>query len=449
MSKVKTIYFCQSCGHESQKWLGQCPGCNDWNSFAEEIKEATRRTSSFTRPRSEPVALADITLDKDERITTGTPEFDRVLGGGIVPGSMVLVAGDPGIGKSTLLTELAKYQPKASLLYVTGEESVRQVKMRAERLGVTSKKLKLLSETNVESIIHHADNLSPDIIVLDSIQSVFTSQIQSAPGSVSQIRESTSALLQFAKDRNIATLLIGHVTKSGAIAGPRVLEHMVDTVLYLEGDRHAAYRILRAVKNRFGSTNEIGVFSLGHKGMEPVDNASELFLAERNTRSSGSVVVCSMEGTRPLLVEIQALVTETAYGTPQRATTGFETRRLQMLLAVLEKREGIRCGMFDVFVNIAGGVRLIEPAVDLAVLAAIVSSQRDRPVEGRTVVVGEVGLGGELRAVSHLPRRINEAEKLGFNRIVVPKRNLKEVSGSSKIAVTGAETLQDALDYLL
>lgn len=449
MPKTRTTFFCQSCGHESQKWLGKCPSCNDWNSFAEEIKQKARKGAAYTRSGVEPIALSEITIEADDRITTGTLEFDRVLGGGIVPGSITLIAGDPGIGKSTLLTELGKYQKDASILYVTGEESVRQVKMRADRLGVDSVNLRLLAETNIESIIHHADKLSPDIIILDSVQSVFTSQIQSAPGSVSQIRETTSALLQFSKERNIASFLIGHVTKSGTIAGPRVLEHMVDTVLYLEGDRHAAYRILRAVKNRFGSTNEIGVFSLGHRGLEAVDNASELFLAERNTQSSGSVVVCSMEGTRPLLVEIQALVTETAYGTPQRATTGFENRRLQMLLAVLEKREGIRCGMFDVFVNIAGGVRLIEPAVDLAVLAAIVSSQRDRPVEGRTVVAGEVGLGGELRAISHLPRRINEAEKLGFKRIIVPARNLKEVTGDEKIAITGVETLQDALEILL
>ncbi|NND72168.1 MAG: DNA repair protein RadA [Rhodothermales bacterium] len=449
MPKVKTVYFCQSCGHESQKWLGQCPSCGDWNSYLEEFKAPTTRQPVTPRQSaSAPVALRDVSLDSETRISTGTPEFDRVLGGGIVPGSMVLVAGDPGIGKSTLLTELAKYQPDRTILYVTGEESVRQVKMRAERIHVAGDNLTLLSETSTEAIIRAADKLNPDIVILDSIQSVFIGQVQSAPGSVSQIRESTSALLQFAKDRNIATFLIGHVTKTGSIAGPRVLEHMVDTVLYLEGDRHAAYRILRAVKNRFGSTNEIGVFTLGQDGLRPVDNASELFLSERNESSSGSVVVCSMEGTRPLLVEIQALVADTAYGTPQRATTGFDGRRLQMLLAVLEKREGIRCGAFDIFVNVAGGVRLVEPAVDLGVISAIVSSLRDKPVGGRTVVSGEVGLGGELRAVSHVTRRVNEAENLGFERIIVPSRNVKEVDKSSKIELYGPDSLHQALDIL-
>lgn len=397
--------------------------------------------------RSLPVALGDVAANEESRIRTGVAEFDRVLGGGIMQGSLILLAGDPGIGKSTLMTELGKYASDRRILYVTGEESVRQVKLRASRLGVHCDQLYLLAETSAEAIDTAARNLDPDIMIVDSIQTVFRADVESAPGTVSQVRESTAALMQVTKEAGLATFLVGHVTKQGSIAGPRVLEHMVDTVLHFEGDRHHAYRILRSVKNRFGPTNEIGVFEMKADGLAEVCNPSEIFLSDRNFDVSGSTVICAMEGTRPLLVEIQALVTGTSYGTPQRTATGYDARRLQMLIAVLEKREGLRLSTNDVFVNAVGGVRLDEPAVDLGVVVALASSFRDKDVDRTTLFVGEVGLGGELRSVPMLEPRLREAAKLGFQRAVVPASGGAPVNIPS-FEVLSARRLSQVLDWM-
>jgi DNA repair protein RadA/Sms len=454
MARSKTRFVCQDCGHSAAQWLGKCPSCGGWNTFVEEMTEAPVKARVPTlgqrtdRP-DRPLALKDIAVTAESRLATGVQEFDRVLGGGIMQGSFVLIAGDPGIGKSTLMTELARYLPGRRLLYVTGEESVRQVKLRAERLGVDSDTFYLFAETNVERIIAAAQEMQPDLMVVDSIQTIFRPDVQSAPGSVSQVRESAAALLQLAKENEIPTFIVGHVTKEGAIAGPRVLEHMVDTVLYFEGDRHHAFRILRAVKNRFGSTNEIGVFEMRAGGLLEVKNPSEIFLSERSYGASGSTVVCSLEGTRPILVEIQALVTSTSYNTPQRNATGFDGRRLQMLLAVLEKREGMRLSTHDVFVNMAGGVRLEEPAVDLGVIMAVASSFRDIPTDTGTVLIGEVGLGGEIRTVSQVEPRLNEASKLGFTRAIIPENNRKGATIPKGLEVTGVERLSQVLDLVL
>ncbi len=457
MAKTKTRYVCQVCATASPKWLGRCPSCGEWNTLVEETvaprTPVKARVSSMHRQDgaagTPPQPLAAIELGEETRLLTGVAEFDRVMGGGIMHGSMTLVAGDPGIGKSTLMTELGKYLPDRRVLYVTGEESLRQVKLRAQRLGVTSEAFLLFAETNVEEIIAATQEAQPDVLVVDSIQTVFRPDIESAPGSVSQVRESASALTHFTKSMDVATFLVGHVTKAGSIAGPRVLEHIVDTVLYLEGDRHHAYRILRSIKNRFGSTNEIGVFEMRGTGLHEVVNPSEIFLSERSYGASGSTVVCALEGTRPLLVEIQALVTPTSYGTPQRAATGFDYRRLQLLLAVLEKREGFRLNTHDVFLNVAGGVRLEEPAVDLGVVAAVASSFRDIPSDTSTVLIGEVGLGGEIRTVSQLDLRLKEAAKLGFKRALVPKNNLKNLTPPKGIETTGVDRLHEALELVL
>ena len=454
MARPKTRFVCQQCGHTAPQWLGKCPSCEGWNTFVEEMTQAPvkARVSSLGMKSERPIkpmALKDIELTSESRIVTGVQEFDRVLGGGIMQGSFVLIAGDPGIGKSTLMTELARYLPDRRLLYVTGEESIRQVKLRAERLGVSSDNFFLFAETNVERIIAAVQDMQPDVMVVDSIQTIFRPDVQSAPGSVSQVRESAAALLQLAKENEIPTFIVGHVTKDGSIAGPRVLEHMVDTVLYFEGDRHHAFRILRAVKNRFGSTNEIGVFEMRAGGLLEVKNPSEIFLSERSFGASGSTVVCSLEGTRPILVEIQALVTSTSYNTPQRNATGFEARRLQMLLAVLEKREGLRLSTHDVFVNMAGGVRLEEPAVDLGVILAVASSFRDIPTDTGTVLIGEVGLGGEIRTVSQIEPRLNEAAKLGFTRAIIPENNKKGATIPKGLEVTGVERLSQVLDLVL
>ncbi|MFQ5570344.1 MAG: DNA repair protein RadA [Rhodothermales bacterium] len=457
MAKTKTHFVCQVCAHESLRWLGRCPNCGEWNTFVEEMvavrTPVKARVASMQRHAGgsgiPPQSLADIETGEEPRLLTGNTEFDRVMGGGIMRGSLTLIAGDPGIGKSTLMTELGKYLPDRRVLYVTGEESIRQVKLRAGRLGVTSGSFLLLAETNVEEIVAATQEAQPDLLIVDSIQTIFRPDVQSAPGSVSQVRESAAALLQFTKSLEVATFIVGHVTKAGAIAGPRVLEHMVDTVLYFEGDRHHAYRILRAVKNRFGSTNEIGVFEMRDSGLREVANPSEMFISERSYGVSGSTVVCSLEGTRPVLVEIQALVTPTSYGTPQRTATGFDYRRLQLLLAVLEKREGLRLSTHDVFVNVAGGVRLEEPAVDLGVVVAVASSFRDIPTDTGTVLIGEVGLGGEIRTVSQLELRLKEAAKLGFERAIVPKNNLQGFTPPTGIEVTGAEQLRKVLDRVL
>ncbi|MEM9667204.1 MAG: DNA repair protein RadA, partial [Bacteroidota bacterium] len=394
MAKAKTKYICQECGHVARQWMGKCPSCGTWDTFVEEVEQKAPRAHLRAVPAPtagrRPIPLSEVELRTETRLKTGVQEFDRVLGGGVMHGSLILLAGDPGIGKSTLMTELPKHLPGRRVLYVTGEESARQVKLRAQRLGVDTDDLLLFAETNVMDILAAAQEAMPDLIIVDSIQTVYHPDVQSAPGSVSQVRESAAALLQLTKRLDVPAFMVGHVTKDGAIAGPRVLEHMVDTVLYFEGERHHAYRILRAVKNRFGSTNEIGVFEMRASGLAEVVNPSEIFLSERGYGVSGSTVVCTVEGTRPVLVEIQALVTPTSYGTPQRTATGFDGRRLQMLLAVLEKRQGLRLSTQDVFVNVAGGVRVDEPAVDLGVIVAVASSFRDVPTDTATALMGEV-----------------------------------------------------------
>jgi DNA repair protein RadA/Sms len=451
MAKALTKYVCQSCSYVSPRWTGKCPNCSEWNSFVEEAPVPARvaRKSGGVISRTAPVALKDVNSIVDVRYPTGIAEFDRVLGGGIVAGSVVLLGGDPGIGKSTLMMQVGLQLSTKTILYITGEESLQQVKLRAERLGKISDSLLLLPETNLELIADVIENGSPDLVIIDSIQTMYRPDLESAPGSVGQVREATSLLTRLAKSKNIPLILIGHVTKDGAIAGPRVIEHMVDTVLQFEGERHYSYRILRAIKNRFGSTNEIGIFEMHEDGMREVSNPSEVFLSERSYGSSGSAIVASMEGTRPILIEVQALVSTTNYGLPQRTATGFDLRRLQMLLAVLEKRVGMQLGTQDVFVNVAGGIRIDEPAVDIGVAAAIASSLRDIPVDSQTVVLGEIGLGGEIRTITHSEKRVQEAVKLGFKKVIVPKNNLKHIKRSGGISVIGVETVQQAIKELI
>ena len=461
MPKAKTRYVCQDCGHAAPRWSGQCAGCGAWNTLVEEaaptaVKAPVLRANGGGRlgaayGDARPQRLRDVAVAERPRLVTGLQELDRVMGGGIMHGSLTLVAGDPGIGKSTLMTELGRHlgDGEHALLYVTGEESAQQVKLRAERLGVDADAFYLFPETNVEAIIAAAQDVQPDVMVVDSIQTVFRPDLTSAPGSVAQVRESAAALLDLTKRLPVSTFLVGHVTKAGSIAGPRVLEHMVDTVLHFEGDRHHAYRILRAVKNRFGAANELGVFEMRDRGLVEVESPSALFLSERAYGRSGSVVVATMEGTRPLLVEVQALVTPASYGTPQRTATGFDGRRLQVLLAVLEKRAGLRLGQQDVFLNVAGGVRLEEPAVDLAVALAVASSLRDVPTDSGTVVAGELGLGGEVRAVGRVEPRLAEARQLGFERVLLPKANLKHLEAPKGLELVPAATLAEALDLML
>ena len=415
--------------------------------MVEEAASDPRSTPRRAGPVPRAVRMADVTSGSEARLRTGVDEFDRVMGGGIVTGSVTLVAGDPGIGKSTLMTEVAALLSGNPVLYVCGEESPGQVRLRAERLGVDGADIHLLPETDVDVVIAAANDLAPSVLIVDSIQTLYRSDIQSAPGSVSQVRECTASLIRSAKKSGRATFVVGHVTKDGTIAGPRVLEHMVDTVLHLEGDRHHVYRVLRAIKNRFGSTNEIGVFEMQGSGLRPVANPSEIFLSERSTESSGSAVVCTLEGTRPVLAEIQALVTPTSYPSPQRTATGFDGRRLQMLLAVLEKREGLKLSSQDVFVNVAGGLRLTEPAVDLGIAMAVVSSLYDRAVPAHSMLVGEVGLGGEIRSVPQLSLRLREASKLGFKTALVPGHGLQK-SPNEDLEVVPVARLRDVIDKL-
>jgi DNA repair protein RadA/Sms len=436
--------------------MGKCPGCGAWNTLVEEAPPSDVKArvpkgadNGTGGAEASPERLTDIDMSEEARLQTGVAEFDRVMGGGIMRGSFSLIAGDPGIGKSTLMTELGRYLPDRTILYVTGEESKRQVKIRAERLGVDSENLLLLSETNVEQISSAVTKAEPDLLVVDSIQTIYRPDLTSAPGSVSQVRESTASLLKITKDLEFSTFLVGHVTKKGTIAGPRVLEHMVDTVLYFEGDQHHAYRILRSVKNRFGAANEIGVFEMRETGLREVPNPSEIFLSERSYGVSGSTVVCSLEGTRPILVEIQALVTPSSYGTPQRTTTGFGAQRLQMILAVLEKRAGLAFSDYDVFINVAGGVKLDEPAVDVGVAIAAASSFRDIPTDTHSVLIGEIGLGGEIRTVSQVEPRLKEAAKLGFDRAVIPSNNVERLTATPDLEVAGAASLQDVVDLVL
>ncbi len=453
MAKKRTKYVCNSCGATSPRWLGKCPNCEAWESYVEEIVAAPESTKA-RGPRSGSTGvkvstLQDVSVEETARLKTGITEFDRVLGGGVMPGSIILVGGDPGVGKSTLMAQMCAGLTLTPVLYITGEESLRQVKLRAERLGSEPSSLLLMAETNLDLIIEAINQQRPGVVIIDSIQTVYNPRIESAPGSVSQVRESTALLMRLAKEEGPAIFVVGHVTKEGAIAGPKVLEHMVDTVLQFEGERTHLYRILRTTKNRYGSTNEIGVFEMGERGLEEVSNPSALFLSERSYGASGSTVAATMEGSRPILVEAQALVTPTSYGVPQRTATGFDYKRLQMLLAVIEKRMGIKLGEQDVFVNIAGGVRVDDPAVDLAVATAIVSSYRDIPADSSTVLVGEIGLGGEIRGVAHVPLRIAEAAKLGFDGVVIPSVNMKKIGKREGLNLTGASTVLEGVQTVL
>jgi DNA repair protein RadA/Sms len=447
-SKQRTHYVCQHCGTISPGYMGKCPGCNAWNSLVEEkIKPAGNTGVLSDTPRSEAVPLHEITMDQLPRYSASSAEFNRVLGGGIVKGSVVLIGGDPGIGKSTLLLQEAT-QINHRILYVTGEESLQQTKMRAVRLQLNSENLYIYAETELEDIVETIHKLKPQFVVVDSIQTVFTSALESAPGSVSQVRECAMRFIQIAKSMHIPIFLIGHVTKEGYLAGPKVLEHMVDALLLFEGDRDHFYRILRSIKNRFGSTREIGVFEMTEKGLEDVINPSAVFLAERQTDTSGSTVVCSMEGTRPILIEVQALVSSSNYGLPQRNTIGLDQRRIMMLLAVLEKRLSFKIGSMDVFVNAVGGMRIDETAADLGVLASIASSMHNRVIDPEAILLGEIGLGGELRSITHIESRISEATKMGFKKAVLPKGNRKKLS-ISDIELIPVNNAQSALDIVL
>lgn len=455
MAKQKSAWFCQECGHKQLKWSGQCTQCNLWNTFQEEIELASLNTrfEAQTTGTNRPIKLNEVSARETPRILTHISEFDRLVGGGIVPGSLSLIGGDPGIGKSTLLLQLSQALALRGLtvLYICGEESIEQTSLRAKRLGITSDNLLLLNETNFSAIKAQIDHVTPHVVVVDSIQIVYKSEIASAPGSVSQVRETTTEFMHLAKGRNIAIFLIGHVTKSGEIAGPRVLEHLVDTVLYFEGDKQNHYRMIRVVKNRFGPTDEIAVFQMETAGLKEVPNPSEIFLEERRKQVVGSVIVPTIEGSRPFLIEIQALVTDSVFSTPSRRQTGLDQNRLALLLAVLEKRVGYQLHQCDVFVSIAGGMRILEPAIDLGVLIAVASSLRNRIIDAETLVIGEVGLGGEVRSVPRMESRLKEASQMGFSRCIIPKRNVKNLSAEirNKIRVDGVEMVEEAMNALI
>ena len=446
----KSVFFCQNCGHEENKWLGQCPMCKEWNTFVEETVSMAKSSTVKLSKEAEIVALKDITINNEERIFTRIGELDRVLGGGIVPGSLVLVGGDPGIGKSTLLLQVCQKlcEDNKQVLYISGEESLGQIKLRANRMGEFREELYLLCETNLEVIRSVIDKRRPDIVVIDSIQTMYSEEVASAPGSVSQVRESTNIFMQLAKGLGISIFIVGHVTKEGTVAGPRVLEHMVDTVLYFEGDRHASYRILRGVKNRFGSTNEIGVFEMRQNGLVEVENPSEFMLNGKPEHASGSVVACSMEGTRPILIEVQALVCNSNFGVPRRTAAGTDYNRVNLLMAVLEKRVGLHLSNYDAYVNIAGGVKMNEPAIDLGIVMAIASSYKNVAIDEKTIVFGEVGLSGEVRAVSMPEQRVAEAKKLGFETCIIPEVCVDMVKGVQGIKVVGVKNIGDAIRLL-
>lgn len=456
MAKVKTKWVCQNCGYETPKYLGKCPDCGQWSSFVEEVVDTAFSSAAQTLRSAmndtKPCLINEIILDNAIRFSTGIEEFDRVLGGGLVQGSIVLIAGDPGIGKSTILLQTGKYicNRDRKALYVSAEESASQVKLRAKRLGVESGSLFVYSQTNFELIKEQINEIKPDVLIIDSIQAIYTSTVTSSPGSVSQIRECTNILMDIAKNKNITVVVVGHVTKDGNIAGPKILEHMVDTVIYFEGDRYKSYRLLRCMKNRFGTTNEVGVFNMCDDGLHEIANPSELFLNERGSNSTpGSVVIATNEGTRPLLIEIQALVGSTSYPSPRRVSNGVDYNRLLQILAVLEKRIGLNLSKQDVYVNVIGGIEVDEPAADLGVALAVVTCARDVCVSSDTVIVGEIGLSGEIRAVNNLEKRIKEAEKLGFKKIVVPAINSLEKIETDKIAVIPVKRLMDAITACL
>jgi DNA repair protein RadA/Sms len=449
----KTIFCCQSCGYQTPKWMGKCPDCGEWQTFVEEMltaKPTQGAMRTFSSSQTKPVPIDSIELEDEDRILTGISEFDRVLGGGLVPGTLVLIGGDPGIGKSTLMLQalhgLAEQGHK--VFYVSGEESIRQIRIRSKRLSTVSPELLVVSEIDLESILTMVESDQPDVLVIDSIQTMFSPDLTSAPGSVTQVRESTVRLMLMAKKTDTSIFLVGHVTKDGAIAGPRLLEHMVDTVLYFEGDRNHVFRILRAVKNRFGSTNEIGVFEMNENGLSEVANPSAAFLSERPATAPGSVVTASMEGTRPILVELQALASSTSFGNPRRTILGIDHNRVALLVAVMEKKLGMHLMGHDIFVNVAGGVKIDEPAVDMGIVSAVASSFLDRPIQKETIIFGEVGLTGEVRAVSHVETRVAEAIKMGFTRCLVPHSNLKRMPEIKGIELIGIKTVSEAMEGL-
>jgi DNA repair protein RadA/Sms len=452
MAKVKTVYVCQNCGHEAAKWLGRCPSCNEWNTFVEEvITKSKRDVTSFSKSskrKGKPQPIHQIETKEEQRINLQDAELNRVLGNGLVPGSLILFGGEPGIGKSTLLLQMAMVEKNMKILYVSGEESENQVKMRAERIGSLNENCFLFTETNMEHIFTHAENLLPDIVIIDSIQTIHSEHIESSPGSISQIRECTAQLLRFAKQTDTPVFLIGHITKEGALAGPKVLEHMVDAVLQFEGDRNHVYRLLRTIKNRFGSTNELGIYEMLGSGLRQVENPSEILISESQEKLSGTAIAATIEGLRPMLIEVQALVSTAAYGTPQRSATGFDLRRLNMLLAVMEKRCGFKLGAKDVFLNIAGGIKVNDPSIDLGVVAAILSSNADIPIDKKICLSAEVGLSGELRPVNRTEQRISEAEKLGFDKIIIAKHNKGVDKSAFKIEIIEATRIENVLREL-
>ncbi|MCF8219527.1 MAG: DNA repair protein RadA [Bacteroidales bacterium] len=452
MAKVKKAYFCQNCGAQSPKWIGKCPSCGEWNTYVEEIIQKEKSGSTKTQEKSHrvyPQKIDEITYSTESRISSSSKELNRVLGGGIVPGSIVLVGGEPGIGKSTLMLQVALRLSGQKVLYVSGEESEQQIKMRAERIGARNKDTYILTSTQTDEIFSFMDEVDPAILIIDSIQSITTSQLESSAGSISQIRESASELHKFAKNSGIPVFLIGHITKEGHLAGPKVLEHMVDTVLQFEGDRNYGYRIIRSVKNRFGSTSELGIYEMLGTGLREVDNPSEILLSQRDEDMSGIAIAATIEGLRPMLIEIQALVSNAAYGTPQRSSTGFDLRRLNMLLAVLEKRSGFRLSTKDVFLNIAGGIRVDDPALDLAVIASVLSSNEDTAIDQKSCFAGEVGLSGEIRAVTRIDQRISEAEKLGFERMFISSFNKKGLNLSDfKIEIVPVSRVENLFRHL-
>lgn len=456
MAKIKTKYVCQSCGYENPKWLGKCPECMKWNTFVEEIEDKSsksnhRETFVIDKSSQKPVNINSITIKHEERFSSGINELNRVLGGGIVRGSLVLVGGDPGIGKSTLLLQVSESvaQSGKKVLYISGEESESQIKMRAERLNAKSENLFIMAENNLNIIEHNLEGFDPDLIILDSIQTVFTPDIASAPGTVSQIKEGTSRFMRISKKMGISTFVVGHVTKEGALAGPKIMEHMVDTVLYFEGERYNTYRLIRAVKNRFGSTNELGVFEMSEKGLQELENPSKALISEKPENASGSVIVSTVEGTRPMLLELQALVSPTSFGIPRRTATGIDFNRVNLLLAVLEKRAGMQIQNQDVYLNIVGGIKINEPSMDLGVILAVSSGFRNIPISGEVAVTGEVGLTGEIRGVSYIEKRISECRKLGFKKIIIPKSNYEAVKDVKGIEIWPVENVRQAINMVL